>query len=60
MWNVLTRSCCSNVLNLPIKIFLNHIVIFMLIGGNLRSRKSDMNGQEWVFVTLVTLHIITL
>ena len=22
MWNVLTRSCCSNVLNLPIKIFL--------------------------------------
>ena len=57
MWNVLTRSCCSNVLNLPIKIFLNHRVIFMLIGGNLRSRKSDMNGQEWVFVTL---HIITL
>ena len=32
----------------------------MLIGGNVRSRKSDMNGQEWVFVTLVTLHIITL
>ena len=46
------------------KVFLNHIVIFiaifMLIGGNLRSRKRDMDGQEWVFVTLVTLHIITL
>ena len=46
------------------RFFLNHIVIFivifMLIGGNVRSRKSDMNGQEWVFVTLVTLHIITL
>ena len=50
------------------RIFLNHIVvfivifivIFMLIGGNVRSRKSDMNEQEWVFVTLVTLHIITL
>ena len=50
--------------NVKGKIFLNHIVIFiaifMLIGGNLRSRKRDMDGQEWVFVTLVTLHIITL